>query len=54
MENKEKTIDSFKFNIEAVLDDKSLDDIADKLYEKLKDKFASDLLINGSLDKTKY
>lgn len=43
MENKEKVIDSFKVNIEAVLDDKALNEIADKLYDKLYEKFESNL-----------
>ena len=43
MENKEKVIDSFKVNIEAVLDDKALNEIADKLYEKICERFETNL-----------
>lgn len=43
MENKEKAIDSFKVNIEAVLDDKSLNEIADKLYDKICERFEKNL-----------
>jgi hypothetical protein len=41
-DNKEKVIDSIKVNIEAVLDDKALNDIADKLYEKFKERLIVD------------
>lgn len=44
MENKEKVIDSFKVNIEAVLDDKALNDIADKLYDKIVERFEKNLM----------
>jgi hypothetical protein len=39
MEDRGKAVDTFKINIEAVLDDKALNEIADKLYDKLLNRF---------------
>lgn len=50
MENKEKVIDSFKINIEAVLDDKALDDIADKLYKKICDRLEANFRKVGVIE----
>jgi len=43
MDNKEKVIDNFTVNIKAVLDDEALNEIADKLYEKIVERFEKNL-----------
>lgn len=43
-ENREGNVSNYMVNIKAVLDDESLTDIAEKIYDKIKEKLVEDLM----------
>jgi hypothetical protein len=49
-ENKSKVTETFTVNIKAILDEESLNEIADKLYDKLCDRLEANFRKAGVIE----